>query len=72
MAIILEFRPAAQSLLAAGSRDRDAASEQQGSLDGPRGEIVIFPGVRIERRNPGPAPRPVRSASRGRAQRRKK
>jgi hypothetical protein len=71
MAIILEFRPAAQSLLAAGSRDRDAANEQP-SVDGPRGEIVIFPGVRIERRNPGPAPRPIRSASRGRAQRRKK
>jgi hypothetical protein len=71
MAIILEFRPAAQSLLAAGIRDRDAAKEQQ-SVDGPRGEIVIFPGVRIERRNPGPAPRPIRSASRGRAQRRKK
>jgi len=69
MAIILEFPPAAQSLLAAGSRDRD---EQQDSTDGPRGEIVIFPGVRIERRNPGPAPRPIRSASRGRAQRRKK
>ena len=69
MAIILEFRLAAQSLLAAGSRDRD---EQQDSTAGPRGEIVIFPGVRIERRNPGPAPRPIRSASRGRAQRRKK
>jgi hypothetical protein len=69
MAIILEFRPAAQSLLAAGSRDR---AERQDSTDGPRGEIVIFPGVRIERRNPGPAPRPIRSASRGRAQRRKK
>jgi hypothetical protein len=65
MAIILEFRPAAQSLLAAGSRDRDAANEQHDSIDGPRGEIVIFPGVRIE-------PRPIRSASRGRAQRRKK
>ena len=71
MAIILEFRPAAQSLLAAGGRDRVAASEQP-TVDGPRGEIVIFPGVRIERRNPGPAPRPIRSTSRGRAQRRKK
>jgi len=71
MAIILEFRPAAQSLLAAG-HDQDAASERPLSADEPRGEIVIFPGVRIERRNPGPAPRPLHSASRGRAQRRKK
>jgi hypothetical protein len=69
MAIILEFRAAAQSLLAAGGRDRAAANEQH--ADGPRGQVVIFPGVRIERRNPGPAPRPIRSASRGR-QRRKK
>ena len=71
MAIILEFRPSAQSLPAAGHRDIEAC-ERRVSADGPRGEIVIFPGVRIERRNPGPAPRPLRSTSRGRAQRRKK
>lgn len=71
MAIILEFRLAAQSLLAAGRRNTEAG-ERQDSADGPRGEVVIFPGVRIERRNPGPAPRPLRSTSRGRAQRRKK
>jgi len=70
MAIILEFRPAAQGLLA--ERRNIEAGERQDFADGPRGEVVIFPGVRIERRNPGPAPRPLRSTSRGRAQRRKK
>jgi hypothetical protein len=72
MAIILEFRAAAQSLRASGGRDRETPCERHEPADAPRGEIVIFPGVRIERRNPGPAPRPIRSASRGRAQRRKK
>lgn len=71
MAIILEFRPAAQGLRA-GGRHNIEAGERQDFADGPRGEVVIFPGVRIERRNPGPAPRPLRSTSRGRAQRRKK
>lgn len=70
MAIILQFRPAAQSLLAADRRDDEAMSRAAMPVDAPRGEIIIFPGVRIERR--GPTPSPAHTTPRRRAQRSRK
>jgi hypothetical protein len=70
MAIILQFRPTAQSLLAADRRDDEAMSRAAMPVDALRGEIIIFPGVRIERR--GPTPSPAHTTPRRRAQRSRK
>jgi hypothetical protein len=72
MAIILQFRPAAQSLLAADRRDDEAMSRAAKPVDAPCGEIIIFPGVRIERRAPSPTPTPAHTTPRRRAQRSRK
>jgi hypothetical protein len=62
MAIILEFR-----------RPEDAVSRDGPPVDGTLGEIIIFPGVRIERRmTPTDAPRRSGSTNRRRTPRARK
>ena len=61
MGIILEFRRGEE----AGSR---IVKPENGSL----GEIIIFPGVRIDRRASSDTPRQTGAPSRGRAQRGRK
>ncbi len=61
MGIILEFR-----------RDEEAASRILKSESGCLGEIIIFPGVRIERRASNETPRETGAPSRRRAQRGRK
>jgi hypothetical protein len=58
MATILEFR-----------RTEEAAARTGKPVEGSLGEIVIFPGVRIERRTSNDAPRPTGSTNRRRAPR---
>lgn len=60
MATILQFRPTAE-----------AKARTERPDEGTLGEIIIFPGVRIERRSAPEAPR-QRVPARRRAQRRKK
>jgi hypothetical protein len=61
MAIILQFR-----------RTEEAAARISKSLEGSLGEIIIFPGVRIERRIPSDAPPQMGTTSRRRIQRNRK
>jgi hypothetical protein len=61
MATILEFR-----------RRAEAAPRGTEAEDGVLGQVIIFPGVRIERRAYEGAPAETTSAPRKRAQRRKK
>jgi hypothetical protein len=64
MAVILEFR-----------RSEEAAARIAKPVGGSLGEIIIFPGVRIERRKPRKARKTARQTAtspRRRAQRRKK
>jgi hypothetical protein len=60
MATILQFRPTAE-----------AKARIERPIEGTLGEIIIFPGVRIERRGSADAPRST-SAPRRRAQRSRK
>jgi hypothetical protein len=62
MGIILEFR-----------RSGDAAKQTARPVEGSLGEIIIFPGVRIERyRRPSDMPEHAGAPSRRRAQRLRK
>jgi hypothetical protein len=61
MGIILEFR-----------RKSETASRIIKPADGSRGEIIIFPGVRIERRAPDDTPTRRETPSGRRAQRARK
>jgi hypothetical protein len=62
MGIILEFR-----------RSEEAAVRMTMPVEGSLGEIIIFPGVRIDRRAPGDTPRLTDTpSSRRRAQRSRK
>ena len=61
MAIILEFR-----------RGENAPARVSKRADGSLGQIIIFPGVRIDRRAPSDAPRQTGAPSRKRAQRSRK
>jgi hypothetical protein len=61
MGIILEFR-----------RGEEAASRIVKPENGSLGEIIIFPGVRIDRRASSDAPRQTGAPSRRRAQRGRK
>lgn len=61
MAIILQFR-----------RPDDAPAEAAKPGGGALGEIIIFPGVRIERRAAGGTPRGAGAPPRKRAQRSRK
>jgi hypothetical protein len=61
MGIILEFR-----------RGEEAASRIAKPENGSLGEIIIFPGVRIERRASSDTPREAGTPSRRRAQRARK
>jgi hypothetical protein len=61
MAVILEFR-----------RSEEAASRTASPVQGSLGEIIIFPGVRIDRRASGDSPRQSGTPSRRRMQRARK
>jgi hypothetical protein len=61
MAVILEFR-----------RSDEAASRIASPAQGSLGEIIIFPGVRIDRRAAGGSPPQSRASSRRRMQRARK
>ena len=61
MAVILEFR-----------RSEDAASRIANPVQDSLGEIIIFPGVRIDRRASGDSPRQSGAPSRRRMQRARK
>ena len=61
MGIILEFR-----------RSEEAGSRIEKPETGSLGEIIIFPGVRIERRASSDTPSQTGAPSRGRAQRGRK
>ena len=61
MATILQFQPAAE-----------AKARIERSSEGTLGEIIIFPGVRIERRGSADAPRGASTPARRRAQRSRK
>jgi hypothetical protein len=61
MAVILEFR-----------RSEEAASRIARPVEGSLGEIIIFPGVRIDRRASGDTPRESGAPSGRRAQRGRK
>jgi hypothetical protein len=61
MAVILEFR-----------RSEEAASRIASPAQGSLGEIIIFPGVRIDRRASGDSPRHSGTPSRRRMQRARK
>ncbi|MEX2167572.1 MAG: hypothetical protein WD852_11255 [Methyloceanibacter sp.] len=61
MAIILEFR-----------RSEEAAARIAKPLEGSLGEIIIFPGVRIERRSARKRPKQSITPLRRRAQRSRK
>jgi hypothetical protein len=61
MAVILEFR-----------RSEEAASRIANPVQGSLGEIIIFPGVRIDRRVSGDSPRQSGAPSRRRMQRARK
>jgi hypothetical protein len=61
MTTILQFRPTAE---AKGRTERPS--------EGTLGEIIIFPGVRIERRGSVDAPRDTSAQARRRAQRSRK
>jgi len=61
MAIILEFR-----------RSEEAEARIAKSLEGSLGEIIIFPGVRIERRSARKRPKQSITPLRRRAQRSRK
>lgn len=58
MATILEFR-----------RTEDAAPRSGQLVEGTLGQIIIFPGVRIERHEPAEAPRDAPSSARRRTTR---
>ncbi len=61
MAIILEFR-----------RSEEEAARSTKPLEGSLGEIIIFPGVRIERRSARKRPKQTITPLRRRAQRSRK
>jgi hypothetical protein len=61
MAIILEFR-----------RTEEAAARISKPVEGSLGEIIIFPGVRIEHRTSSDLPEETGTTSRRRAQRNRK
>jgi hypothetical protein len=61
MAIILEFR-----------RKEEAVPRLVTPVESSRGEIIIFPGVRIERHTPGDTPTHTEAPTRRRAQRGRK
>ena len=61
MAIILEFR-----------RSKEEAARITKPLEGSLGEIIIFPGVRIERRSARKSPKQTITPLRRRAQRSRK
>jgi hypothetical protein len=61
MATILQFRPTAE-----------AKARIERPIEGTLGEIIIFPGVRIERRGSADAPRSTSAPARRRAQRSRK
>jgi hypothetical protein len=61
MAVILEFR-----------RSEEGASRITSPVQGSLGEIIIFPGVRIDRRSSGDSPRQSGTPSRRRMQRARK
>jgi hypothetical protein len=61
MAVILEFR-----------RSEEAASRIASPVQGSLGEIIIFPGVRIDRRASSDSPRQSGTSSRRRMQRARK
>jgi len=61
MAVILEFR-----------RSEEAANRITRSVQGSLGEIIIFPGVRIDRRASGNGPRQNGAPTRRRVQRARK
>jgi hypothetical protein len=61
MASILEFR-----------RPDDRPARAASDADGPLGEIIIFPGVRIERHDLGGTPQGVGAPPRKRVQRRRR
>ena len=61
MAVILEFR-----------RSEEAANRNTRSVQGSLGEIIIFPGVRIDRRASGNGPRQGGAPTRRRVQRARK
>jgi hypothetical protein len=61
MAVILEFR-----------RSEEAANRITRSVRGSLGEIIIFPGVRIDRRASGNGPRQSSAPTRRRVQRARK
>jgi len=61
MAVILEFR-----------RSEEAASRIESPVQGSLGEIIIFPGVRIDRRASGNGPRQSGAPTRRRVQRARK
>ncbi len=61
MGIILEFR-----------RGEDATAQIAKPVDGSLGQIIIFPGVRIDRRTSTDTPGETGAPSRGRAQRGRK
>jgi hypothetical protein len=61
MAVILEFR-----------RSEEAASRIASPVQGSLGEIIIFPGVRIDRRASSDSPRQSGTPSRRRMQRARK
>ena len=61
MAVILEFR-----------RSEEAANRITRSVQGSLGEIIIFPGVRIDRRASGNRPRQSGAPTRRRVQRARK
>lgn len=61
MATILEFR-----------RTEEAAARIKNPVEGSLGEIIIFPGVRIERRTSGDVPRTTGQTNRRRVPRARK
>jgi hypothetical protein len=61
MAVILEFR-----------RSEEAVARITSPVEGSLGEIIIFPGVRIDRRAAGDTPRQTGAPSGRRAQRGRK
>jgi hypothetical protein len=61
MAVILEFR-----------RSEETASRVTSPVQGSLGEIIIFPGVRIDRRASGDSPRQSGASSGRRVQRARK
>jgi hypothetical protein len=61
MASILEFR-----------RPDDRPARAASDADGAQGEIIIFPGVRIERQDLGGTPQGIGAPPRKRAQRRRR